>query len=116
MDGNGVEETPIIGTVEQQVPVRMGDRSPQVPSSRLRKNSMLHLFLGGAALQRCGNCTVFSAALAAEVAHSALELVFPQPASVLSLMFVYKSGRRSRGFDRLTWSRQRVSGSGCDAR
>ena len=32
MNVNGVEETPIIGTVERQMPVRMGDPSPQVPS------------------------------------------------------------------------------------
>lgn len=32
MNGNGVEGNPIIGTVERQVPVRMGDPSPPVPS------------------------------------------------------------------------------------
>ena len=41
---------------------------------------MLHLILGGAALQRCGNCIVLSAALAAEATLSAQERVFPQPA------------------------------------
>jgi hypothetical protein len=30
---------------------------------RLRKKSVLHLILGGAALQRCGNCIVLNAAL-----------------------------------------------------
>src|SRR5260370_36769907 len=55
-------------------------------SSRLRKNSMLQsllggVFLGGAALQRCGKSIALNAALAAEVAHSARELVFPQRAS-----------------------------------
>src|ERR1019366_8118094 len=40
---------------------------------------MLHLTLGGAALQRCGNCIVLSAALTAEVTLSARKLVFPQP-------------------------------------
>jgi len=49
-------------------------------SSRLRKISTLRLILGGAALQRCGNCIVLSEALAAEVSLSARELVFPQPA------------------------------------
>jgi cytochrome c-type biogenesis protein CcmH len=44
-------------------------------SSRLRKNSMLPVildgvFLGGAALQRCGNSIVLNAASAAEVANS----------------------------------------------
>jgi len=43
-------------------------------SSRLRKDSMLHLILngvlGGAALQRCGNNIVLNAASAAEVANS----------------------------------------------
>jgi hypothetical protein len=33
----------------------------------LQKNPMLRLILGGAALQRCGNRIVLSAALAAEV-------------------------------------------------
>src|SRR5208282_1240216 len=32
----------------------------------LRKKSILRLFLGGAALQRCGKCIVLTAALAAE--------------------------------------------------
>src|SRR6266446_8759874 len=55
-------------------------------SSRPRKYSLLPLilervFLGGAALQRCGNSIALNAALAAEVAHSAGERVFPQPAS-----------------------------------
>jgi len=39
------------------------------------QNSMMYLILGGAALQRCDNCTVVTAALAAEVAPSARELV-----------------------------------------
>src|SRR5208337_4184261 len=34
-------------------------------SSRLRKNSMLLVILGGAALQRCDNCIVWNAALQA---------------------------------------------------
>jgi hypothetical protein len=33
---------------------------------RLRKNSILLAILGGAALQRCDNCIVLNAALAAE--------------------------------------------------
>jgi len=41
---------------------------------------MLHLILGGAALQRCGTCIVLSAALAAEVTLPARKLVFPQRA------------------------------------
>jgi hypothetical protein len=32
----------------------------------LRKKSLLHLFLGGAAVYRCDNCLVLNAALAAE--------------------------------------------------
>jgi hypothetical protein len=35
--------------------------------------------LGGAALQRCGNCLVLTSALAAEVTLSARKLVFQQP-------------------------------------
>jgi hypothetical protein len=42
---------------------------------------MLHLILGGAAIYRCGNCPAFNAALAAAVALSTREQVFPQPAS-----------------------------------
>jgi hypothetical protein len=37
------------------------------------------LILGGAALQRCGNCFVLSPALAAEVTLSGRERLFPQP-------------------------------------
>ena len=44
--------------------------------SRLRKNSTLHLTLGGAALQRCGNCIALSAALAAAVTVSDRESFF----------------------------------------
>jgi hypothetical protein len=40
--------------------------------------------------------------------------VFQQPASVLSLMFAYKSGTRNRGSGQRIWSRRKVSGSGCD--
>jgi len=43
------------------------------------KNSMLHLILGGAALQRCGKCIVLNPALAAEVKLSAREPVLSQP-------------------------------------
>jgi len=35
------------------------------------KNSLFHLILGGAALQRCDHQTVLNAALAAEVGHGA---------------------------------------------
>jgi hypothetical protein len=45
----------------------------------LPKTRLLVLLLGGAALQRCGNCIVLRAALAAEVTLSACEPVFPQP-------------------------------------
>jgi hypothetical protein len=38
------------------------------------------LFLGGAAVHRCDNCIVLNAALAAEGAPSAREILFPQPA------------------------------------
>jgi mono/diheme cytochrome c family protein len=54
---------------------------------------MLRLILGGAALQRCGNSTVLSAAFAAEVTFSNRKLVFSRPAQaslaviVLALMF-----------------------------
>jgi len=46
---------------------------------RLREKSISRLILGGAALQRCGKCIVLNAALAAEGAPSARQLVFPQP-------------------------------------
>ena len=38
--------------------------------------------LGGAAVYRCDNCIVLHAALAAEGALSAREILFPQPAGV----------------------------------
>ena len=46
---------------------------------RLRKNSMLLVILGGAALQRCDNCIALNAALAAEGATLAQKRLFPQP-------------------------------------
>src|SRR5271157_542218 len=49
--------------------------------SRLRTNSTQHLILGGAALQRCGNCSVLNAASAAEVTVLAQERLLPQPLS-----------------------------------
>jgi len=48
----------------------------------LRKNSRLHLFLGGAAPQRCDIHFVLNAALAAEVADFDRERLFPQPVGV----------------------------------
>jgi hypothetical protein len=45
----------------------------------LRKNSVLHLILGGAAVHRCDNWIVLNAALAAEVKDLAREWLFPQP-------------------------------------
>ena len=45
----------------------------------LRKNSPSYLFLGGAALQRCGKRFVLIAPLGAEVALFAAEGFFPQP-------------------------------------
>jgi mono/diheme cytochrome c family protein len=59
----------------------------------LLKNSTLRLILGGAALQRCGNATVLSAALATAVTFSNRKLVLPRLAElslaviVLALMF-----------------------------
>src|SRR5260370_8845177 len=47
--------------------------------ARWEESSVLHLFWGGAALQRCGNCVVLNAASAAEVTLSARELILPQP-------------------------------------
>src|ERR1039458_4224472 len=47
--------------------------------SSLRKNSILLLFLGGAALQRCGKCIVLNPALAAEGNALAHGRLFPQP-------------------------------------
>jgi hypothetical protein len=41
-------------------------------ATQAAQNSMLHLILGGAALQRCDDCIVWTAALAAEVALSAV--------------------------------------------
>jgi hypothetical protein len=41
--------------------------------NRLRKNSVLHLILGGAAVYRCDNRIVLNAALAAEVKDLARE-------------------------------------------
>jgi hypothetical protein len=45
----------------------------------LLKNSILLAILGGAALQRCDNCIVLNAALAAEGAALAQKRLFPQP-------------------------------------
>jgi hypothetical protein len=42
----------------------------------------LAVVLGGAAVYRCDNCIVLNAALAAEGALSAREILFPQPAGV----------------------------------
>src|ERR1019366_6907268 len=50
-------------------------------TSSLRKNSTLLLFLGGAALQRCGKCIVLNPALAAEGTALAQKRLFPQPAN-----------------------------------
>jgi hypothetical protein len=52
---------------------------PRKPLYRLRKNSILLAILGGAALQRCDNCIVLNAALAAEGAALAQKQLFPQP-------------------------------------
>jgi hypothetical protein len=41
-------------------------------AKRLRKNSRLHLFWGGAALQRCGKRSILIAPLGAEAGHSAM--------------------------------------------
>jgi hypothetical protein len=41
------------------------------------------MFLGGAALQRCGKCIIMTAALAAEVMVLAPERLFPQPVQPL---------------------------------
>ncbi len=45
---------------------------------RLLKNSVLHLILGGAALQRCGMCIVVNSVLAAEGTALAQKRLFPQ--------------------------------------
>src|ERR1019366_304724 len=45
------------------------------------KNSVLPLILGGATLQRCDNCTVLNAALAAEGTVLARVRLFPRPLS-----------------------------------
>jgi hypothetical protein len=49
---------------------------PRFPN-RLRKNSTLHLILGGAAVHRCDNRLVLNTALAAEGAGSRSEAIFP---------------------------------------
>jgi hypothetical protein len=46
----------------------------------LRKNSALHLILGGAAVHRCDNCVVLNAASAAEVTVPVRERLSPQSA------------------------------------
>ncbi|SRR6266545_8076956 len=48
--------------------------------------------------------------------HSWATEIASRMASVLSLMFAYKSERRNRGFDPPIWSRQMVSVSGCGDR
>src|ERR1019366_1649456 len=52
---------------------------PMMRLHMLRKNSKLHVILGGAALQRCDNCIVLNAALAAGGAALAQKRLFPQP-------------------------------------
>jgi hypothetical protein len=49
------------------------------PLERLLENSILLLFLGGAALQRCGKWIVLNPALAAEGTGPAQKRPFPQP-------------------------------------
>jgi hypothetical protein len=49
--------------------------SPALAAAVMLKNSDLHLFLGGAALQRCGKGFALSPALAAEVIAEKLRLV-----------------------------------------
>jgi hypothetical protein len=49
----------------------------------MRKNSILLLFLGGAALQRCDKCIVLNPALAAEGAGSAQKRLFPAVCEVV---------------------------------
>jgi hypothetical protein len=51
----------------------------------LRKNSILSLLSGGAALQRCGKRVVLIAPLGAEVALFAAEGFFPQPLLLVPL-------------------------------
>jgi len=59
---------------------------------------MLHLILGGAALQRCGNCFVLNSASAAEVTLSGQGLVFRQPVSGwASEIDSFRSPRDPRG-------------------
>jgi hypothetical protein len=48
------------------------------PLKRLRKESLLHLILGGAAVHRCDNRTILHKALAAEGVPSAQKRLFPQ--------------------------------------
>jgi hypothetical protein len=50
------------------------------------------LFLGGAALQRCGKFIILSAALAAEVTAIAWERLFPQPAKACILIGPQRHG------------------------
>jgi hypothetical protein len=57
--------------------------------NRLRKNSILLAILGGAALQRCDNCIVLNAALAAEGAALAQKRLFPQPARRLKVPYLF---------------------------
>ena len=51
--------------------------------SRLRKKSVLHLILGGAAVHRCGNYPILNKALAAEVVAFAQKRLFPQAEQVV---------------------------------
>ena len=65
--------------VVQFVLVRCFSLRPSRVLSRLLKNSILRAILGGAALQRCDNCIVLNAALAAEGAALAQKRLLPQP-------------------------------------
>ena len=56
---------------------------PEAVTSRLRKNSISGLILGGAALQRRGNCFVLRPALAPEGALSDRGRLFPPPPSAV---------------------------------
>jgi hypothetical protein len=56
--------------------------------SRLRKNSLLQLSLGGAAVYRCDNCFVLIPALAAEAAALGQKRVFQQPAKTKPLDYL----------------------------
>ena len=61
--------------------------------SRLRKNLVLLLFLGGAAVYRCDKCFVLSPALAAEVTLFARKRIFQHPARAFLVPNAFRSPR-----------------------